>query len=132
MPLFLVSRMTVLFFLNYTTTLFLVFILTSVLTPDNLFMRFVFYTTIAAMVALVCWVWGRYSIIKRGKYIYIHTFPTFTKISVEEVENLIVTDKHVLVTKKEGSQTKHHFMFGPSGGIHDSVSPLIINQIKRL
>ncbi len=120
--------MTVLFLLNYTTTLFLVFILSGVLTPNNLSMRFVFYTTIVLMVTLACWRWGRLSVIKRGKYIYIQTFPTFTKISAEEVENLIIIEKHVLVNRKDGSQSKHHFMFGPSGGIHPSVIPLIINH----
>ena len=131
-PLFLESKMTVLFLLNYTTTLFLVFILTGVLTPNNLSMRFVFYTTIVLVVTLACWRWGRLSVIKRGKYIYIQTFPTFTKISAEEVENLSIIEKHVLVNRKDGRQSKHHFMFGPSGGIHSSVIPLIINQIKRL
>ncbi|AXR06332.1 hypothetical protein [Salinimonas sediminis] len=124
--------MTVLFLLNYTTTLFLVFILSGVLTPNNLSMRFVFYTTIVLVVTLACWRWGRLSVIKRGKYIYIQTFPTFTKISAEEVENLIIIEKHVLVNRKDGRQSKHHFMFGPSGGIHSSVISLIINQIKRL
>ncbi|WP_218355360.1 hypothetical protein [Alteromonas lipotrueiana] len=132
LPAFLESKMTVLFLLNYTTTLFLVFILTGVFTPDNLSMRFVFYTTIVLIVTMVCWRWGRFSVIKRGNYIYIQTFPTFTKISAEEVENLTIIEKHVLVNRKDGSQNKHHFMFGPSGGIHASVTPLIINQIKRL
>ncbi|QCZ94929.1 hypothetical protein [Salinimonas iocasae] len=124
--------MTVLFLLNYTTTLFLVFIFAGAIAPENQSTRFVFYITVVLMVTLVCWIWGRHSIIKRGNYIYIQTFPTFTKIRAEEIENLTIIEKHVLVNKKDGSQKKYHFMFGPTGGIHDSVTPLIINRIKRL
>lgn len=126
------SKMTVLFLLNYTTSLFLVFILMAALTPDNPYMRFALCSTVVLLVTVVCWIWGRHSIIKRGKYIYIQTFPTFTKISAEEVESLTIIEKHVLVSKKDGSQSKFHFMFGPSGGIHSSVAPLVINKIKRL
>lgn len=124
--------MTVLFLLNYTTTLFLVFIFAGALAPENQSVRIAFYTTVVLMVTLVCWIWGRHSIIRRGKYVYIQTFPTVTKIHEEEIENLTIIEKHVLVNKKDRSQKKHHFMFGPTEGIHDSVTPLINNQIKRL
>lgn len=102
------------------------------LTPDNPYMRFALYLTVILLVTVVCWIWGRHSIIKRGKYIYIQTFPTFSRISAEEVGSLTIIEKHVLVNKKDGSQSKFHFMFGPTGGIHASVAPLIVNQIKRL
>ncbi len=124
--------MTFIFFFNYSIALLISFSILRIFTPEDPTGAMVFNILIVVIVALICWKWGRYSVRKRGGYIYIYNFPECHKVTTSEVEDLTIIEKHILVNKKDGCQLRYHFLFGPKGGIHASAQPLIIDKIKRL
>ncbi len=120
------------FFFNYTTALLISISILSIFAPEDPAYATIFKTALVTVVTWICWKWGRYSIRKQGQYIYIHNFPECHKVIANEVVNLTLIEKHVLINTKDGRQLTYYFLFGPSGAIHESAQSMVIDQTQKL
>ncbi len=124
--------MTCIFFFNYSIALLISFSILGIFIPDDTTGAVIFTTLVVGIVTLVCWRWGRYSVRRRGDFVYIHNFPECHKVIASEIKDITMIEKYILVNKKDGSQLTYHFLFGPSGGIHESAQAMVTDKIKKL